>query len=444
MLDLPNAPPPLSAKTVPVVGLCHAESAWASGFADHLQDAFDRSQPEPARPNRHEGKGASCPTSIASAISEPRASLQTDEREDESSLGTDLAPGSEGGLVSGVNPNKAETSSMPDPEAGRLPGDTALNTQAEAAIVSSSVTAAQMNTLQAGLPLSQVAAGDQAQLATGAIMGPDQALKAAGADEALGVAASLVQAAAKDGNAPAAASGKTPLAAFKADAETPKPADPAALLLRAIAAATAARDVGQEPAKMTEWVAPAAGLLASQLPGAEERAEVPQGPAPLLLPMDAAHRQAEAVLHSQASRDAAPAPMRQLAPVVVSLALGRGDDSLTVALDPGELGRVEVSIGQGKEAGQIRIVAERPETLALLQRDQRELDRALSQAGLGDLGRSIAFSLASDQGRQRDQGGGQDKGKRGVGLGLGADGDRLIAPEPVQPRLSTSLIDLAV
>jgi len=333
---------------------------------------------------------------------------------------------------------------MPDPEAGRLPGDTALNTQAEAAIVSSSVTAAQMNTLQAGLPLSQVAAGDQAQLATGAIMGPDQALKAAGADEALGVAASLVQAAAKDGNAPAAASGKTPLAAFKADAETPKPADPAALLLRAIAAATAARDVGQEPAKMTEWVAPAAGLLASQLPGAEERAEVPQGPAPLLLPMDAAQQQAEAVLHSQASRDAAPAPMRQLAPVVVSLALGRGDDSLTVALDPGELGRVEVSIGQGKEAGQIRIVAERPETLALLQRDQRELDRALSQAGLGDLGRSIAFSLASDQGRQRDQGGGQDKGKRGVGLGLGADGDRLTAPEPVQQRLSTSLIDLAV
>ena len=148
----------------------------------------------------------------------------------------------------------------------------------------------------------------------------------------------------------------------------------------------------------------------------------------------------------QAARDAAPPPppTRQLAPVVVSMALGRGDESLTIALDPGELGLVEVSISQGKEAGQIRIVAERPETLALLQRDQRELDRALSQAGLGDLGRSIAFSLASDQGRQREQGGGQDKGKRSVGLVLGADGDRLIAPVPVQQRLSTSLIDLAV
>jgi flagellar hook-length control protein FliK len=467
MLELPPAPPPQSAKTAPVAGQRHAGSEGASGFVDHLQDAFDRSRPERPQPKTHDGKGASRPTSIARPISEPRASSQAIEREDEASVGTDLAVGSEGGLASGVNPSKAETSGMPGSEAGHLPSDTAVNAQAEAATGLTPWTDAQMNALQAGSRPAQVAAADQAQVVTSAIMRPDQALRAAeaevrtatlgalpinpapadarmaalpngeaqqaemaakalaqalspGADETMGPAASLVQAAAKDGSAPAAVSGKTPLAAIRADAETPKPADPASLLLRAITAATAARDVGQEPAKMAEWVAPAAGLLAPQLPGAEERAEVPQGPAPVMLPMDAAHRQAEAVLHSQAARDAAPPPppTRQLAPVVVSMALGRGDESLTIALDP--------------------------ETLALLQRDQRELDRALSQAGLGDLSRSIAFSLASDQGRQREQGGGQDKGKRSVGLVLGADGDRLIAPVPVQQRLSTSLIDLAV
>ena len=447
MLELPATPPPQSAKTAPVAGLRHAGSETASGFVDHLQDAFDRSRPEGPQIKTHDGKATSRPTSIARPISEPRASSQANEREEEASDGSDLAAGPEGGIASGGNPSKPETSSAPGSEARGLPSDTAVNGQAKAATVSTPLTAtpgalpdnpALAEAHMAALPSGEAQKTEIAAKALAQALSP-------GADETMGPAASLVQAAAKDGSAPAAVSGKTPLAAHKAEAETPKPADPASLLLRAITAATAARDVGQEAAKMAEWVAPAAGLLAPQLPGAEESAEVPQGPAPVLLPMDAAHRQAEAVLHSQAARDAAPPPpTRQLAPVVVSMALGRGDESLTIALDPGELGLVEVSISQGKEAGQIRIVAERPETLALLQRDQRELDRALSQAGLGDLSRSIAFSLASDQGRQREQGGGQDKGKRSVGLVLGADGDRLIAPVPVQQRLSTSLIDLAV
>lgn len=153
----------------------------------------------------------------------------------------------------------------------------------------------------------------------------------------------------------------------------------------------------------------------------------------------------DAPLTSAVARDMpAPPPARQLAPVVVSLALGRGDEALTIALDPGELGRVEVSIGQGKDAGQVRIVAERPETLALLQRDQRELDRALTQAGLGDVARSLSFSLASDQGRQQQHGAAHQGGQRFPGQATGLEAERLLAPISNQARSATSLLDIAV
>ena len=144
------------------------------------------------------------------------------------------------------------------------------------------------------------------------------------------------------------------------------------------------------------------------------------------------------------ARELPAPPARQLAPVVVSLALGRGDEALTIALDPGELGRVEVSIGQGKEAGQVRIVAERPETLALLQRDQRDLDRALNQAGLGDMARSLSFSLASDQGRQQHNGSAHERGHRASMIVSGLDGDRAMPVLPGPTRNATSLIDIAV
>ena len=183
----------------------------------------------------------------------------------------------------------------------------------------------------------------------------------------------------------------------------------------------------------------------SAKPSAEGRAEgpsmLPQG----FAATDALALRPEAPLSSTPTRElAAPMPARQLAPVVVSLALGRGDEALTIALDPVELGRVEVSIGQGKEAGQLRIVAERPETLALLQRDQRELDRALNQAGLGDMARSLSFSLASDQGRQQ-QYGAQEKGQRRASFAIGGvEGEAAMPGLPAPLRNATSLIDIAV
>ncbi|HEV7267171.1 MAG TPA: flagellar hook-length control protein FliK [Falsiroseomonas sp.] len=100
-----------------------------------------------------------------------------------------------------------------------------------------------------------------------------------------------------------------------------------------------------------------------------------------------------------------PWPARQVASFAVALALGP-DASINLTLEPGELGRVEVAIERKGAEALISLRAERPETLALLQRDRAELERALADAGFGGgegRGTTLSFSLGGDgaQGRER-------------------------------------------
>jgi hypothetical protein len=98
-----------------------------------------------------------------------------------------------------------------------------------------------------------------------------------------------------------------------------------------------------------------------------------------------------------------PWPSRQVAPFVVSLALGR-DSVLSVTLDPVELGRVEVAIERSNGEATISLRAERPETLALLQRDRGELERALADAGFGgEGGASLSFGLGGEGAERRER-----------------------------------------
>jgi hypothetical protein len=106
-----------------------------------------------------------------------------------------------------------------------------------------------------------------------------------------------------------------------------------------------------------------------------------------------------------------PWPVRQVAPFAIALALGP-DASVTITLEPRELGQVEISIERtpGGEAS-VRVTAERPDTLALLQRDGRELERALAEVGLGGGSPSLSFGLGG--GATRDgKGGGQRRQER--------------------------------
>lgn len=81
-----------------------------------------------------------------------------------------------------------------------------------------------------------------------------------------------------------------------------------------------------------------------------------------------------------------------------------------IRLDPPELGRIEVRLDVSRD-GQVttHLVVERSETLDLLQRDARQLERALQNAGLNTSDDGMKFSL-KDQGLAQ---GGQDQGDAG-------------------------------
>lgn len=158
----------------------------------------------------------------------------------------------------------------------------------------------------------------------------------------------------------------------------------------------------------------------------------------------------EARAPDAASPAAAPppaTPARQIAPVLVSVAIAGGTAKLSVTLEPAELGRVEISIDRSGDTAEVRVFAERPETLMLLQRDHRELDRALTQAGMGTDGRGLSFSWSDGgsgnfgTGRDGDREG-LARDMRGGSSSTGAvDGTALAEPPP---RRLLSLIDLAV
>ncbi|MCU0944713.1 MAG: flagellar hook-length control protein FliK [Rubritepida sp.] len=139
-----------------------------------------------------------------------------------------------------------------------------------------------------------------------------------------------------------------------------------------------------------------------------------------------------------------PPPARQIAPVAVALAFAPALGQFRVTLEPAELGRVEIEVRRDGQAHDVRIRVERPETLALLQRDRAELDRAFADSGLSVGEGGIAFSL--DGGAARD-GSAQDRRE-----GTGQPGPRRAAAgttpgaaeTPPPPRPMRGLLDLSI
>jgi flagellar hook-length control protein FliK len=211
------------------------------------------------------------------------------------------------------------------------------------------------------------------------------------------------------------------------------------------------------PTLAPEAAAPSPGLAAllpfePRRPVAEAHrttdATTPLAEQGVVPPADAA---AAPAATTQAEAPRAPpqaAPARQVTPAVVAVAIS-GGGRISVTLEPVELGRVEISVERNNDKQQVMILAERPETLALLQRDQRELDRALTQAGLPAEGRALSFGLSSgDAGagqsqQRRDEA--RDGAPRGDGAARGVQGrdSNLQAAAPPR-RVSLSLLDLAI
>jgi len=143
---------------------------------------------------------------------------------------------------------------------------------------------------------------------------------------------------------------------------------------------------------------------------------------------------------------AAGNPVQQVAPVVIALAHApQHGGRITVTLQPEQLGRVEIHLRQQPDAGaSVHLVAERPETLALLQRDASQLDRALGQAGITVPQGGLSFALAGGDGGG-GRSGGQRPGGRGRTGGDWLEGEGALGSLDAAPRrLVLSLLDIAV
>jgi len=82
-----------------------------------------------------------------------------------------------------------------------------------------------------------------------------------------------------------------------------------------------------------------------------------------------------------------------------------GFSRFEIRLDPPEMGRIDVRLDMDGAGGiNARMVVERQETLDLLQRDSRALERALAQAGLDGAKTNLEFSLKQNPFAQRDDG----------------------------------------
>ncbi|HYZ63148.1 MAG TPA: flagellar hook-length control protein FliK [Acetobacteraceae bacterium] len=132
--------------------------------------------------------------------------------------------------------------------------------------------------------------------------------------------------------------------------------------------------------------------------------------------------------------------------VIAAPAAAGAPQTLTINLQPLELGRVEVRIERSAEGpARVELAVERADTLLLLMRDQPQLQQALDQAGLPADGRTLHFSLAADSsqsgsssfGGEAGSGAGQRQGYGSPGQGFGRSGPDTTetnAPRPVWSR----------
>ncbi len=100
---------------------------------------------------------------------------------------------------------------------------------------------------------------------------------------------------------------------------------------------------------------------------------------------------------SNAARAAAQLPVAEQVSTQISSAIKEGQDRIKISLHPSELGRVEVKLDIGHDGRILAVVSvDKQETLDLLQRDARSLERALQDAGFDTGSSSLNFGLSQN------------------------------------------------
>jgi flagellar hook-length control protein FliK len=94
-------------------------------------------------------------------------------------------------------------------------------------------------------------------------------------------------------------------------------------------------------------------------------------------------------------------------------ALADGSRRMEIQLKPHELGRVDVRIDTDADGkSHVTVTADKRDTLDMLQRDARSLERALADAGLKADSNSLSFNLRGDEGQQQAKQEQQDKSQQ--------------------------------
>jgi hypothetical protein len=149
---------------------------------------------------------------------------------------------------------------------------------------------------------------------------------------------------------------------------------------------------------------PAAESLARSAPEARSGTQGPtsvQSPAAVSAANDLRLASNASPLAETAAGRNAPGTATQQVAFQISRAVSQDNDRFTLDLKPATLGRISVTLEVGHDNRVIAVIqAERPETLELLQRDQRALERALQEAGLKTDSGSLSFSLQGDGGEE--------------------------------------------
>ena len=251
---------------------------------------------------------------------------------------------------------------------------------------------------QPARPAAPVAAIADDELAERASAGP-QLLSAGAADGPAHETATripgqrriAVAAAPTGGDRPVSAAVASSSAALAPAAEPdpePQPTPPAA-----------ASDPGAEPAaprpRLTAAAAAPTPPAAARIDPTAEFAEAATGRS----------ERAASEPPSPASRATPQAPVVQIA-IQIAGAAARHVERLVVQLEPPALGRVEVRLDFSHDNRVTALIAvDRPETLELLQRDSRALERGLQDAGLRLDQDALSFSLRQEQrGQERGAG----------------------------------------
>ncbi|WP_188259958.1 flagellar hook-length control protein FliK [Azospirillum tabaci] len=185
-----------------------------------------------------------------------------------------------------------------------------------------------------------------------------------------------------------------------------------------------------KPAGQSAFLTAAAAAAATDAPPPTDSAAHPTTPThPVFAGVEGVHTTGgvEAGLTTaqlRPSRGSAGLPMGVQDQVAVHIRknVSDGNDQFTINLRPAELGRIDIKLEIGQDGRVTASVAvEKAQTLELLQRDSRNLERALQDAGLKADSNSLNFSLRGEGGQSfQDSGRQGGSGRRGRGFGGGS------------------------